>query len=88
MTRLFDRLFLEHPRDARESYAAHAAAASRYGWRLLKASAYAFTHAIVPGLFKSAASDSIKQMACELSGRAQSTCEERMRRSGTYDPVI
>ncbi|HEX8232824.1 MAG TPA: DUF6356 family protein [Caulobacteraceae bacterium] len=88
MANLFDRLFLEHPRDAREGYFAHAAAASRYGWRLLKASLCAFTHAFVPGLHKTSASDCVKEMAAELNGRVQTTREERMRRSGTYDPVI
>lgn len=88
MPNLISRLFLDHPRDAREDYFEHAATASRYGWRLLKASFCAFTHALIPSLHKTSASDCVKQMAAELNGRVQSTHEERMRRSGTYDPVI
>ena len=88
MPNLFDRLFLEHPRDAREGYFEHMTNASRYGWRLLKASFCAFTHAVMPGVHKTSASDCVKQMAAELNGRTQLTREERMRRSGTYDPVI
>ena len=88
MPNLISRLFLDHPRDARESYFDHARAASGYGWRLLKASLCAFTHALIPGLHKSTASDCIKQMAGELNGRTLTAREERMRRAGAYDPVI
>ena len=88
MPKTFEKLFLEHPQEVGESYAEHAAAASRYGWRLLEASACAFIHALVPGLHKTTASDRIRAMAAELSGRATIAREERMRRAGAFDPGL
>jgi hypothetical protein len=84
----FSRLFLDHPSEVGESYFHHMRAASRYGFRLLKASMCAFTHALVPALCKTSASDCIKDMAGELQGRTTVAREERMRRAGAYDPVI
>ena len=84
----FSRLFLEHPSEVGESYLHHAAASSTYGLRLLKASLCAFTHALVPALCKTTASDCVKEMARELGGRTLVAREERMRRAGAYDPVI
>ena len=54
------RLFVEHPSEVGESYTEHAAAASSYGWRLLKASLCAFAHALVPAVHKTTASDTVK----------------------------
>jgi hypothetical protein len=88
MRKAFENLFLEHPREVGESYTEHAAAASRYGWRLLGASACAFIHALVPGLHKTTASDRVRAMAVELNGRAKIAREERMRRAGAYDPGL
>jgi len=88
MQKAFDKLFLEHPQEVGESYAEHAAAASRYGWRLLEASACAFIHALIPGLHKTTASDRVRAMAAELNGRAAIAREERMRRAGVYDPGL
>jgi hypothetical protein len=88
MLKAFKRLFLEHPREVGETYAEHAAAASGYGWRLLGASVCAFIHALVPALHKTTASDRVRAMAVELNGRAKIAREERMRRSGAYDPGL
>lgn len=88
MSNPFTRLFFEHPSEVGESYAEHAAASSTYGWRLLRASLCAFAHAIVPGVHKTTASETVKDMARELGGRQMIAREERMRRAGTFDPVI
>lgn len=84
----FRRLFLDHPDEVGESYFQHLAAASRYGFRLMSAATCCFIHALVPGLHRTTASDRIKCMAAELGGRAQTACEERMRRAGVYDPGL
>ena len=88
MSNIFHRLFVEHPSEVHESYFHHMGASSSYGWRLLKASMCAFTHAFIPGLHKTSASDCVKEMAGELTGRTLIAREERMRRAGAYDPVI
>lgn len=88
MLKAFEKLFLEHPREVGETYGEHAAAASRYGWRLLQASACAYIHALIPGLHKTTASDRVRAMASELNGRAVVAREERMRRAGAYDPGL
>jgi hypothetical protein len=88
MSNIFHRLFVEHPSEVHESYLHHMRASSTYGWRLFKAAMCAFTHALVPGLHKTSASDCVKQMAGELNGRTLIAREERMRRAGAYDPVI
>jgi hypothetical protein len=84
----FTRLFVEHPREVDETYFEHMGASSRYGWRLLKAAMCAFTHALVPGLHKTSASDCVREMAKELGGRAIQAREERMRQAGVWDPGL
>ena len=84
----FERLFLEHPREVGESYGHHFVASSRYGLRVLKIAGYCFAHALIPSLFRTAASDNIRCMARELEGRAQTANEERCRKSGSYDPGL
>lgn len=88
MTQLFSRLFLDHPREVGESYLEHAAAASGYGFRLLRASMTAFVHALAPGLCKTTASDCVCDMADELNGRRLTAREERMRQAGAWDPGL
>ena len=88
MANAFDKLFLEHPRDAGESYTEHFGVASRFGWRLLKAACCAFCHAIVPAMHKTTASDTVRTMAGELNGRAILAREARMHRAGVYDPGL
>ncbi|NEX94149.1 DUF6356 family protein [Caulobacter sp. 17J65-9] len=88
MANVLHRLFVQHPREVEETYLEHAGAASRYGWRLLKASLAAYTHALIPGLCKTAASDCVREMAGELNGRAVTAREERMRQAGVWDPGL
>ena len=88
MIQAFRRLFVQHPREVGESYTEHFAASSTYGWRLMKAALKAWTHAVVPGLCKTAASDTVREMASELNGRAAVARDERMRQAGVWDPGL
>ena len=85
MIRILNRLFADHPREVEETYFQHMAASARYGFKLLRLSACAFTHALVPGLHKSTVSDSIRSMARDLGGRAEEARETRMRDAGVWD---
>jgi len=84
----FDRLFLEHPRDVGETYWQHMAHSASYGFRIMGIAFYAFVHALIPGVFKTHASQRICALADELDDRAQEAREERCRRSGSYDPGL
>ena len=88
MIQTLNRLFVDHPREVEESYLEHLGAASSYGFRLLGAAGFAFLHALVPGVAKTAASDRIKDMADELNGRARMARETRMREAGAIDPGL
>ena len=85
---MISRLFRDHPREVGESYLEHFAAASAYGFRLLGAAACAFTHALIPGLCKTTASDQVCDMAGELTSRKQKARETRMREAGAIDPGL
>lgn len=88
MRKTLSRLFADHPREVGEGYFEHMAAASRYGFRLSRLAGLAFLHAVVPGVAKSAVSDEIKRMACEMGGRAEEARETRMREAGVWDPGL
>ena len=88
MIQAFRRLFLQHPQEVGESYGHHFIASSTYGTRLLKAACKAYVHALVPCLCKTAASDTVREMAGELNGRAMTAREERMRQAGVWDPGL
>ena len=59
---VFERIFLEHPRTVRESYAGHMWTAWSFGLRLLGASLACIVHGIVPCLFKQTASRQIQNL--------------------------
>ena len=88
MSKLFNRLFRDHPREVEESYLEHMAASSSYGFRLLRASMAAFCHALVPGVHKTTASACVREMAHELTCRADQARETRMRDAGAIDPGL
>lgn len=88
MIRALNRLFLDHPREVGESYLHHAAAATRFGFKLARLTACAFTHAVVPGVHKTTVSDEIKRMADDLGYRAQVARECRMKDAGAFDPGL
>jgi len=52
-----------HLADARETYFEHQGVAFRYGWNCLRASCMAFVHGLVPGLYRTGASDLVKQLS-------------------------
>jgi hypothetical protein len=88
MIRALNRLFVDHPREVGETYLHHAAAASRFGMKLARLSACAFTHAVVPGLHKTTVSSEIKRMADDLGYRAEVARETRMKDAGAWDPGL
>jgi hypothetical protein len=53
---MFYRVFKQHPESVDETYVQHAVFASRFAIKLAAASGAAFIHAIIPVLFKKAAS--------------------------------
>ena len=88
MSGLFKKLFVDHPREVEESYFEHMAASGRFGFKLLRLAACAFTHAVVPGLFKTTVSDEIKATARTMGMRAEEARECRMRNAGVWDPGL
>ena len=85
MSSQFARLFRDHPREVSETYLEHMAASSRFGFKLIRLAACAFTHAVVPGVHKSTVSTAIRGMAGEMGGRAEEARETRMRDAGVWD---
>ena len=85
MSKTFSRLFRDHPREVSETYFEHMAASSRFGFKLIRLAACAFTHAVVPGVHKSTVSTTIRGMAGEMGGRAEEARETRMRDAGVWD---
>ena len=88
MSRTFQRLFVQHPREVEESYFEHMAASSRFGFRLLKLASCAFLHALIPGVHKATVSKAVCCMAEEMDGRAREARECRMRDAGVWDPGL
>lgn len=88
MIGMFRRLFTDHPREVGEGYFQHMAQAWTFGFRLLRLAGAAFAHGATPGVCKTTVSDGIKEMAGELSGRADEARECRMRDAGVWDPGL
>jgi hypothetical protein len=66
---MFARLFVEHPRAVGEGYFEHLGVAFGVGWRLLRTALKCMVHGLVPGLYKTAGSDTILAMASEIVPR-------------------
>ncbi len=66
---IFQRIFLQHPERVGESYFEHMVFALTFSARLFKASAAAFTHAFVPALCETTASQAIMDMHAEIAAR-------------------
>jgi hypothetical protein len=66
---MFNRLFTDHPRAVNESYFEHMVAALTVAGRLIATAAKCVVHAFVPGLCKTAGSDSILKLAGEITPR-------------------
>ena len=67
------RAFRDHPASVGETYPEHLAFALRFGGRLFCAGAAAFVHALIPALFETTASDTVKAIHAEIEDRGQST---------------
>ena len=68
-TQSFLSAFRDHPASVGETYPEHMAFAMRFGARLVCAGAAAFVHALIPALFETTASDTVKAMHAEIEGR-------------------
>lgn len=60
------RLFLDHPETVGESYGEHFGVASRFGFRLVRGGVACMIHAILPAAFKSAGSDTVRELHDQL----------------------
>jgi hypothetical protein len=88
MIQTLNRLFVDHPREVKESYFEHMAASAGFGLHLLKLAGCAFAHALVPGVHKATVSKSVCCLAEEMDGRAREARECRMRDAGVWDPGL
>ena len=70
MRRTFERLFIIHPRSVNEDYLAHAGVALRFALLLLRAGLAALVHAVIPALFETSASSTIKMLHREITERS------------------
>jgi hypothetical protein len=66
---LIDRLLFRHPRSLGESYGEHARIAIGFAFGMIGGGAKCLVHAIVPGVFETAASDRIRALHAELHWR-------------------
>ncbi len=71
--RSFLSAFRDHPASVGETYPEHMAFAMRFGARLIFAGAAAFVHALIPALFETTASDTVKAIHAEIEGRGGPT---------------
>ena len=70
MRTTFERLFIVHPRSVNEDYLAHASVALRFALLLLCAGLAALVHALIPALFETSASSTIKKLHREMTERS------------------
>jgi hypothetical protein len=66
---LIDRLLFRHSRNLGERYGEHARIAIGFAFGMIGGGAKCLVHAIVPGLFETAASDRIRALHAELDWR-------------------
>ena len=59
---MFNKLFRDHPVEVGETYAEHFAAAGGFGLKMIAGGAACVVHAIVPGLFVTTGSGTVKQL--------------------------
>src|SRR5262249_41083430 len=73
MRTTFDRLFVAHPRSVSEDYLAHAGVALRFALILFGAALAALVHAVIPALFETGASSTIKKLHREMTERSRAS---------------
>lgn len=59
---MIDRIFGEHPRSVGESYAEHFIVAGSFGLALIAGGLKALAHAVLPNLFETAGSDTVRRL--------------------------
>jgi hypothetical protein len=64
-----DTVFAAHPRAVGESYWAHAATATRFGLTMLAGGTACLVHAVVPALFTTTGSDTVRRLHGRMSSR-------------------
>ncbi|MFZ1815255.1 MAG: DUF6356 family protein [Rhizobiaceae bacterium] len=69
MTRIINRLFIEHPQSVDESYGEHFLFALRFAGTLLVAGLAALVHALIPCLFEKTASNIVKRLHVRIANR-------------------
>lgn len=67
MTRIWQRVFVDHPQSVDETFFAHMRFAGWFACRLLAAGCAALVHALIPCFFEKTAS----RMICEMHARMQ-----------------
>ena len=70
MRTTLERLFIAHPRTVNEDYLGHAGVALRFAMLLLGAGLAALVHAVIPALFETTASTTIKKLHAEMMRRS------------------
>jgi len=78
---MWARLFREHPQEIGETYAEHLAAAGGFGLRMIGGGIACVVHAIVPGLFITTGSGTVKklydQMVAKRAAKREANIEMR-----------
>lgn len=74
---MFNRLFMDHPRDVGESYGEHFATAAGFGFRMVVGGVACIVHALIPALFVRTASDTVKSLYATMKARQPAFAKER-----------
>lgn len=77
MHEMIDRCFISHPRSVNESYLQHAGVAFGISFRLFGAALAALVHAVIPCLFVTTASSTIKDLNAKVVSRGQAATDAR-----------
>ncbi|AXJ95725.1 MULTISPECIES: DUF6356 family protein [unclassified Sphingomonas] len=75
LPRLLDATFAAHPRHVGESYLAHAATALRFGGTMVAGGLACMIHGIVPALFTTTGSGTVRRLHARMQGRAHVAAE-------------
>jgi hypothetical protein len=68
-------IFVAHPRQVGESYLAHARTAAGFGLAMLAGGAACLVHAVVPALFTSTGSDTVRRLHRAMAARRREAAE-------------
>jgi hypothetical protein len=78
---MFARLFTTHPQEVGETYVEHLAAAGGFGLKMIAGGIACVVHAIVPGLFITTGSGTVKklydQMVAKRAAKREANIEMR-----------